>query len=422
MKERLIIRGGNRLEGQVSVSGAKNSVLPILAATLLTKEECILHHVPQLSDIKAMQEILTMLGAKVKRQQDTLTIDASSIASLAVGQETMRQLRASVFLMGALLARCREVCVAYPGGCAIGPRPIDLHLKALEKMGAVIAEAHGMIHVTASHLAGAQIQFDFPSVGATENAMLAAVLADGVTTLHNVAREPEIAELAQFLQKMGAKIHGAGSDTITIQGVERLTGATHTIHPDRIEAGTLLMAGAITRGEIILTDVEPQAMLAVIDKLREGGVKIRCGKDMIWLRSDEMHSVDIKTMPYPAFPTDLQAPMMALLTTAKGTGIVTETIFENRFKQIDELVRMGAHIRVDGRSAVIYGVERLTGATVEAGDLRAGAALVLAGLCAEGVTEIGRVDYIDRGYERIEDKLRQLKADIIRKKEINSGG
>lgn len=419
--ERLIIRGGNRLEGETAVSGAKNSVLPVLAATLLSRDESILHRVPRLRDICAMREILAHLGVRVVREDTSLRIDAKNIRTATVNIEAMRRLRASVFLMGALLARCGEVCVAYPGGCAIGPRPIDLHLKSFEKMGAVIEEAHGMIRLTATHLQGAPIQFDFPSVGATENAMLAAVLADGETILRNAAREPEIAELAQFLCKMGARISGIGTDTIIVQGVTRLSGAEHTIRPDRIEAGTLLMAGAITRGEIMLTNTDPTHLFAVIDKLRESGAKIRCGQDVIWLRADELKSVDVKTMPYPAFPTDLQAPMMALLTTAIGSGIVTETIFENRFKQVDELIRMGAHIRVEGRSAVVRGVKHLTGAAVEAGDLRAGASLVLAGLCAEGITEIARVDYIERGYERIEDKLRQLKADIIRKKESNTG-
>lgn len=420
--ERLIIRGGNRLEGETVVSGSKNGALPILAATLLARGESVLHRVPILSDITVMQDILVRLGVSTVRQGDAVCIDAQTIRAVTVEGEAMRKMRASVFLMGALLARCKEVCVAYPGGCAIGPRPIDLHLKALEKLGAKIEEAHGMIRLTATHLLGTSIQFDFPSVGATENAMLAAVLADGTTTLRNVAREPEIVELAHFLRKMGANISGAGSDTITIQGVARLSPAVHTICPDRIEAGTLLMAGAITRGEIMLTNVEPKQLFAVIDKLKEGGAKLRCGKDMIWLQAQTMHGIDVKTMPYPAFPTDLQAPIMALLATAEGTSIVTETIFENRFKQVDELIRMGAHIRVEGRSAIICGVRRLTGTIVEAGDLRAGAALVLAGLCAEGTTEITRIDYIDRGYERIEDKLRQLKADIIRKKEINSRG
>lgn len=420
--ERLVIRGGNRLEGETAVSGAKNGVLPIMAATLLSDEECVLERIPELRDIRSMQEILSHIGVRVVRNHDAMYIDAENINILTVGIDAMRQLRASVFLMGALLARCGEVCVAYPGGCAIGPRPIDLHLKTFEKMGAEIEEAYGMIRLTAKRLCGASVQFDFPSVGATENAMLAAVIAEGETILRNAAREPEIVELAQFLRKMGAKISGAGSDTIVVEGVAKLSGARYTACADRIEAGTLLMAGAITRGEIVVTQVEPMHLYAVIDKLREAGAKVRCGKDMIWLRADEVKSVDIKTMPYPAFPTDLQAPMMALLATADGTSIVTETIFENRFKQVDELIRMGAHIRVDGRSAVVSGVKRLTGATVEAGDLRAGASLVLAGLFAQGTTEIMRVDYIDRGYERIEDKLRQLKADIIRKKEINSGG
>lgn len=404
------------------VSGAKNAALPILAAALLAEGETVLHRVPQLSDIRVMRDILAGLGVRSVREGDSLTIDAAAITSVTVSEQLMRRMRASVFLMGALLGRCGEVCVSYPGGCTIGPRPIDLHLKAFEKMGAQIEEEHGMLRLTASKLFGAEVQFDFPSVGATENAMLAAVLAEGVTILRNVAREPEVVDLQSFLVSMGAQIDGAGSDTITIRGTKKLSPAEYTIQPDRIEAGTLLLAGCISRGEIVLTDAVPNHLFAVIDKLREAGAKITCTDHEIWLRAERLKSVDIKTLPYPAFPTDLQAPMMAFLATAVGTGIVTETIFENRFKQVDELVRMGAHIRVEGRSAVVRGVPMLTGTKVEAYDLRAGASLILAGLGAEGTTEITRVDYIDRGYEQIEEKLRQIKADIIRKKEIRSGG
>ncbi len=420
--ERLVIRGGRRLEGTVSVSGAKNAALPILAATLLAEGKSILHRVPNLRDIRMMQEILHGLGVRTVRDSASLVVDTSVITSTTVGEQLSREMRASVFLMGALLGRCGEVSVSYPGGCAIGPRPIDLHLKAFEKMGAQIVEEHGMVRLTAGKLIGAEVQFDFPSVGATENAMLAGVLAEGVTILRNVAREPEVVDLASFLRAMGAKIDGAGTDTITIHGVKSLVSAEYTVQPDRIEAGTFLLAGCITRGEVILKDVVPNHLFAVIDKLREAGAEIRCDQREIQIRADRIRSVDIKTLPYPAFPTDLQAPMMALLATAEGTGIITETIFENRFKQVDEFVRMGAHIRVEGRSAVVRGVPALTGTKVEAGDLRAGAALVLAGLCADGITEISRVEYIDRGYEQIENKLRQINADIIRKKGIKSGG
>lgn len=422
MVERLVIRGGRRLEGTVSISGAKNAALPILAATLLAEGRSVLHRVPNLRDIRMMQDILYGLGVRTVRDSESLTVDASVITSTSVGEQLSREMRASVFLMGVLLGRCKEVCVSYPGGCAIGPRPIDLHLKAFEKMGAQIIEEHGMVRLTARKLVGAEVQFDFPSVGATENAMLAGVLAEGVTVLRNVAREPEVVDLASFLQAMGARIDGAGTDTITICGVKSLAPAEYTIQPDRIEAGTFLLAGCITRGEVVLSDVVPNHLFAVIDKLREAGAEIRCAEREIWLRADRIRSVDIKTLPYPAFPTDLQAPMMALLATAEGTGIITETIFENRFKQVDEFVRMGAHIRVEGRSAVVRGVPVLTGTKVEAGDLRAGAALVLAGLCADGITEISRVDYIDRGYEEIENKLKQINADVLRKKGIKSGG
>lgn len=414
--ERLVIRGNRRLKGEAAISGAKNAALPIMAASLLAEGKSVLHRVPQLSDIRVMQEILGGLGVQSVRDGTSLAIDAGTITRTDVSERLMRQMRASVFLMGALLARCGEVCVSYPGGCVIGPRPIDLHLKAFEKMGAEIEEEHGMLRLTAKRLRGAEVQFDFPSVGATENAMLAGVLAEGVTTLRNVAREPEIIDLQSFLRRMGAQIDGAGGDTITICGTEKLYPAEHTILPDRIEAGTLLLACGAAGGEITLTEVMPAHLFAVIDKLREAGADVWCGEDVLRIRSERLRSVDIKTMPYPAFPTDLQAPMMAMLTIAEGTGIVTETIFENRFKQADELTRMGAHIRVEGRSAVVRGVPMLTGTKVEAGDLRAGASLVIAGLCAEGTTEISRIDYIDRGYERIEEKLRQLNADIIRKK------
>ena len=416
MVERLVIRGGRQLKGTVKISGAKNAALPIMAATLLAEGKSILHRVPNLRDIRMMQEILCGIGASAVRDGGSLTVDAETVASTVVGEQLSREMRASVFLMGALLARCGEVTVAYPGGCAIGPRPIDLHLKALEKMGAHITEEHGTVRLTAKKLVGAEVQFDFPSVGATENALLAGVLADGVTVLRNVAREPEVVDLSSFLRAMGARIDGAGTDTITIYGVEKLSPAEYTVQPDRIEAGTFLLAGCITRGEVVLEDVVPEHLFAVIDKLREAGAEVRCTENAIQVRADRIRSVDIKTLPYPAFPTDLQAPMMALLATAEGTGIITETIFENRFKQVDEFVRMGAHIRVEGRSAVVRGVPVLTGTKVEAGDLRAGAALVLAGLCADGITEVDRAIYIDRGYEEIENKLRQLNADIIRKK------
>lgn len=416
MVERLVIRGGRQLKGTVKISGAKNAALPIMAATLLAEGKSILHRVPNLRDIRMMQKILCGIGASTVRDGGSLTVDAETVASTVVGEQLSREMRASVFLMGALLARCGEVTVAYPGGCAIGPRPIDLHLKALEKMGAHITEEHGTVRLTAKKLVGAEVQFDFPSVGATENALLAGVLADGVTVLRNVAREPEVVDLSSFLRAMGARIDGAGTDTITIYGVEKLSPAEYTVQPDRIEAGTFLLAGCITRGEVVLEDVVPEHLFAVIDKLREAGAEVRCTENAIQVRADRIRSVDIKTLPYPAFPTDLQAPMMALLATAEGTGIITETIFENRFKQVDEFVRMGAHIRVEGRSAVVRGVPVLTGTKVEAGDLRAGAALVLAGLCADGITEVDRAIYIDRGYEEIENKLRQLNADIIRKK------
>lgn len=412
--EKFVVTGEVQLCGKIRVGGAKNAALPIMAATLLCSGVSVVHDVPYLSDIKAMQDIMTLLGANIKREGRTLIIDSSNVHRVEVPEQLMREMRASVFLMGPLLGRFHKVRLSYPGGCAIGHRPIDLHLKALEKIGAKIKEKFGFIDAEADKLTGGEIYFDFPSVGATENAIMAAVMAKGITIICNAAREPEILDLQTFLNKMGAKITGAGSDTIRIEGVERLGAVEHTIICDRIQAGTYLIAGAITRGDVVIENIVPEYLFSVIDKLEGIGSVIQVGENSIRVRSKELRGVDIKTLPHPGFPTDLQAPILSLLTMAKGTSIITETIFENRFKHVDELMRMGAQIKVEGRTAIIRGVPKLTGTKVTAPDLRAGGALVLAALAAEGTTEIEQIYHIDRGYENFEEHLRSLGAHINR--------
>jgi len=412
--EKFIVSGEVQLCGNVRVGGAKNATLPIMAATLLCSGVSILHDVPYLRDIQAMQDILTLLGAKISRQGRTMLIDTTNVSKAEIPEPLMREMRASVFLMGPLLGRFRKVRVSYPGGCAIGPRPINLHIKALEKIGAKVDESFGYIVAEAAELTGGEINFDFPSVGATENAMMAAVLAKGTTMIRNAAREPEIADLELFLNKMGAKICGAGTDTIRIDGVQLLVPAEHNVMSDRIEAGTFLIAGAMTYGDIVVENIVPEYLFSVTDKLQEIGAQITTGRDYIRIKASEFRGVDIKTLPYPGFPTDLQAPMLSLVAIAKGTSIITETIFENRFKHVDELTRMGAKIKVESRTAIIRGVSKLTGAIVSAPDLRAGSALVIAALAAEGTSEIEQVYHIDRGYEAIEKKLQTLGAQIRR--------
>jgi len=414
--EKFIVRGEVQLNGSIKTSGAKNATLPIMAATILCSGISIIHNVPELRDIKVMEEILSLLGAKVKRQNGSLLIDTSSLNKSEIPEQLMREMRASVFLMGPLLGKFRKVRLSYPGGCAIGPRPIDLHIKALEKIGAKVNESFGFIEAEASRIAGGKINLDFPSVGATENAMMAAVLAEGITVIRNAAKEPEIVDLQTFLNKMGAKVIGAGTDTIRIEGVKTLMPCEHTVIPDRIEAGTFLLAGAITCGDVVVENILPEYLFSVTDKLQEIGAQVTAGLNYIRVKAAEVRGVDIKTLPYPGFPTDLQAPMLSLLTIAKGTSIVTETIFENRFKHVDELTRMGAKIKVEGRTAIIRGVSGLTGAIVSAPDLRAGSALVLAALAAEGVSEIENVHHVDRGYESLEKKLQSLGAHIVRQR------
>ncbi len=412
--EKFIVKGEVQLCGSVRISGAKNATLPIMAATLLCSGVSVIHDVPFLRDIQAMQDILTLLGAKLSRQDHTMLIDTTNVSKAEIPEHLMREMRASVFLMGPLLGRFRKVRVSYPGGCAIGPRPINLHIKALERIGAKVDESFGFIDAEAVELTGGEVNFDFPSVGATENAMMAAVLAKGTTIIRNAAREPEIADLQAFLNKMGAKVSGAGTDTIRINGVNKLVPAEHTVMCDRIEAGTFLIAGVMTRGDIVIENIVPEYLFSVTDKLQEIGAQITTGNDFIRIKAGELRGVDIKTLPYPGFPTDLQAPMLSLVTIAKGTSIITETIFENRFKHVDELTRMGAKIKVEGRTAIIRGVASLTGAIVAAPDLRAGSALVLAALTAKGTTEIEQVYHIERGYENLEQKLQSLGAQIVR--------
>jgi UDP-N-acetylglucosamine 1-carboxyvinyltransferase len=412
--DKFIVTGEVQLKGNVRISGAKNAALPIMAAATLCSGTSVIHDVPDLSDIRNMIAILQHLGAKVSREGKALIIDSTALDKAFIPEFLMREMRASIFLMGALAGRFKEVRLSYPGGCSIGPRPIDLHIKALEKLGANVKEKHGEIIAEAKNLSGAEIVLDFPSVGATENAMMSAVLANGKTIIRNVAREPEIIDLETFLNKMGAKIYGAGTDTIFINGVQNLHATEHTVMPDRIEAGTFILAGAMSHGDVTVTNISSNYLFSLLDKLSGIGAVLTFGNDFIRVKANQLYNTDIKTLPFPGFPTDLQAPMLSLLTMAKGTSIVTETIFENRFQHVDQLIRMGAKIRVEGRSAIVRGVNKLTGTIVEALDLRAGASLVLAALAAEGSSIIKQVNHIDRGYEMIEQKLQSLGAYIIR--------
>ncbi len=416
---RLIIEGGRPLDGEIAVQGAKNAVLPILAATLLNSGRSVIKNCPRLSDVKKTVEILKELGCRVKQEDDVIIVDSSQLGSCTICEELMRQMRSSIIFLGAIIGACGEARVSMPGGCEIGSRPIDLHLKALAQMGVDIKEEHGYIYCCADNISGADIHLDFPSVGATENIMLAAVLSDGLTVIRNAAREPEIVDLSRFLNRMGARITGAGESVIYIEGVERLYEAEYTIMPDRIAASTYLLCGMITGGRVAVKHCVPEDNAALISALRTMGAGIRTERDIMYtypvkeLKSPKL----VRTMPYPGFPTDIQSPFMALCCTAKGTTVFVETIFENRFRHVDELVRMGADVRVEGRTAVIRGVKRLFGAIVEARELRGGASLVTASLAAEGKSVVEHSEYIDRGYENIERNLRALGADIKRVKE-----
>ncbi|MCD5406528.1 MAG: UDP-N-acetylglucosamine 1-carboxyvinyltransferase [Desulfotomaculum sp.] len=417
--QKFLVVGGNRLKGKVCVNGSKNASLPILAATLLSEETITVKGVPELQDINTMKDVLTYLGARVTWTGKKIMVDGSDVQSLEISEELMRRMRASNLLLGPLLARFGYVKISYPGGCDIGSRPMDLHLKGLRAMGVVIKEKFGYITAEApGGLQGTEIHLDLPSVGATENLMTAATLAQGITLIRNVAKEPEIVELQVFLNAMGAKVTGAGTDTIKIEGVSKLNAAEHTVIPDRIEAGTYMVAAAITNGDITLNNVIPLHLEPVMAKLKETGVRLTVNKDAIRVQQDAVrpNAVDIKTMYYPGFPTDMQPQMMALLSLAKGSSIISETIFENRFKHVSELRRMGANIHLEANTAVVKGVANLSGAYVEVSDLRAGAALVLAALAAEEGSVLDGIEHIDRGYEKMEIRYNNLGARIIRVK------
>lgn len=416
--EKLIVKGGNRLVGAVKTSGAKNAVLPIIAASILGTTPSHLDEVPMLEDVHTISEVLKCLGLSVEcsPEKNVLDIDSTEITSYEAPYELVRTMRASFLVMGPLLARIGKARISMPGGCAIGARPIDIHLKGFEALGVKIEQGHGYIEASAPEgLKGTSIYFDFPSVGATENIMMAASLAEGTTILENVAEEPEIVDLANYLNKMGAKIRGAGTDTIRIEGVDKLHGADYTIIPDRIEAGTYMIAAAMTGGDVVVENVLPEHQKPLIAKLREAGAVVEEDIDKVRvIGQNPLKAVSIKTLPYPGFPTDMQAQMMAMMVIAEGRSKVTETVFENRFMHVVELNRMGAQISTEGRSAVIDGPSKLTGCDVRATDLRAGAAMILAGLVAEGTTRIGDLHHIDRGYENIVAKLKKLGADIER--------
>lgn len=415
--DRIVINGGTRLSGEVRISGAKNSALPILASTILGGGECVITNVPRVVDVLTMGKLLSILGASVTHEDHRAVIRAEVIHSTEAPYDLVKTMRASVLALGPLVARWGEAKVSLPGGCAIGSRPVNLHLAGLAKLGADISIEHGYITAKAKRLKGARIYCDTPTVTGTENLMMAASLAEGTTVLENAAKEPEIVDLAEFLTKRGARIAGAGTDVITIEGVRELKGGDHEVIPDRIEAGTYLTAAAMTHGDVTVTHCRPGHLEAVLMKLREAGADVQEGKDSVRVTvPDRLKGTDVKTLPYPGFPTDMQAQMVALMTLAEGTSVITETVFESRFMHVEELRRMGADIRVEGNRLVVTGGRHLTGAPVMASDLRASAGLIIAGLAAEGLTEVQRVYHLDRGYERMEEKLRSLGADIERRK------
>jgi UDP-N-acetylglucosamine 1-carboxyvinyltransferase len=414
--DKLRITGNGPLEGEIVVSGAKNAALPILCASLLTADTLRLTNVPQLRDVLTTQKLLQGMGMRVMTDNvHEFELTAAGVNRLEAPYELVKTMRASILVLGPMLVRFGEARVSLPGGCAIGSRPVDQHIKGLQAMGADIRIEHGYIHARATRLKGAHIVTDMVTVTGTENLLMAAVLAEGTTTLENAAREPEVVDLAECLIKMGAKIRGHGTDTITIEGVERLHGATHAVMPDRIETGTFLCAAMVARGKLLLRNTRANLLETVLDKLREAGAYLEAGEDWILIEMRERpKAVSLRTLPYPAFPTDMQAQFMAMNAVAEGTGVISETIFENRFMHVSELVRMGADIHVDGHTAVVKGVPRLSGATVMATDLRASASLVLAGLAAEGETIVDRIYHLDRGYEHIERKLSGVGALIER--------
>ena len=414
--EAFVIRGGKRLEGSLRVDGAKNAVLPILAASILTEDKVTLDDVPQITDAAHMAEILEILGCGITRCGRTLTVDSGGLSQWEMPDRLSKQIRSSIFLLGPILSRFRKATVTYPGGCEIGLRPIDLHLRGLRRLGVVVTEEGGLIHCDGSCMRPGDVYFDYPSVGATENTMMAAVLLEGTTVIHNAAREPEIVDLQNFINAMGGRVEGAGGQTIRVTGVKRLRGVTWQPIPDRIVAGTLLAAAAITGGSIELYNAPVAELMAVNIKLKEMDCVIREGAGTLALTAPRRLTAfaQLQTQPYPGFPTDMQVQMLALLCTAEGTGVIVENVFENRFTHAGDLNRMGAHILCSGRTAVVRGVEQLYGARVTARDLRGGAALVLAGLRAQGVTQVDRAELIDRGYDHLERQLGALGACITR--------
>jgi UDP-N-acetylglucosamine 1-carboxyvinyltransferase len=413
--DKLAITGGVPLQGEVRVSGAKNAALPILCAALLTAEPLTLTNVPKLNDVRTMRSLLAQMGVRAEGDDGAMTLSAADIDWPLAPYEMVKTMRASILALGPLLARCGEARVSLPGGCAIGLRPVDQHIKGLQAMGAEIDLDHGYIDAKAKRLAGAHFVFDVVTVTGTENLMMAATLASGTTVLANAAREPEVVDLADCLIAMGARISGAGTDRIVIEGVSRLSGATHAIMPDRIETGTFLVAAAATGGEVALAGARPDTLGAVLDKLAEAGVLATTDGSTIRIkRNGRLKSVSMRTAPYPGFPTDMQAQLMALMTVADDAAMITETIFENRMMHVQELKRLGAAIEVEGNTAIVRGAQKLTGANVMATDLRASAGLVIAGLIAEGETVVDRIYHLDRGYERIEEKLSALGARIRR--------
>lgn len=421
---KFLVQKSAPLTGEVKISGSKNAVLPIMAATLLTEETCVIKDAPALRDVEVMCRLLNNLGADIKKDLDNnrVSVTASEDISYEAPFDLVKMMRASILVLGALVLRTGRAVIPLPGGCAIGKRPVELHLKGLKALGAVIDEKQlerGIVDARAEKLVGNTIYLDFPSVGATEVIIMAASLAEGTTILENAAQEPEIVDLANFLNKMGARIKGAGTDTIKIEGVEKLKGVAHHVIPDRIEAGTFMVGAAITKGNVLIKNVVPDHLKAVIAKLRECGAEITLTDEGLRVRGDRkpIVSTDVKTLPYPGFPTDMQSPFMALLTVAKGPSVVIETVFENRFMHVGEFNRMGANIKTEGSCAIIPGDKLLQGAQVVATDLRAGAAVVLTGLVAEGTTEVSQVYHIDRGYENFADKLRGLGANIMRVEE-----
>ncbi|HSL93435.1 MAG TPA: UDP-N-acetylglucosamine 1-carboxyvinyltransferase [Bacillota bacterium] len=414
--DQILVRGGNKLAGRVKISGAKNAVLPILAASLMSSQgEVNLTSVPELMDVAVMRDVLISLGASATHEGENLTIDARHISGSEAPYNLVSKMRASVLVMGPLLGRTGRARVPLPGGCAIGTRPLDLHLKGFQLLGAEVFVGKGYVEASADRLLGSTIYLDYPSVGATENIMMAACFAEGETKIQNAAEEPEIVDLACFINSMGGRVDGAGTDTITIHGVRTLRGSEYRVIPDRIEAGTFMVAAAISGGRLVLENVIPEHVVSITAKLRELGVTITWEEDCLVVQGNgRPAAVDLKTLPYPGFPTDMQPQMMALLALAAGNCMVTETVFENRFMHVPELRRMGADIRIDGRSALVQGRPAFSGVPVEASDLRAGAALILAALAAEGVTEVHGVHHVERGYDDIVAKLKAVGADIWR--------